>query len=69
MIGDSVHVASLGGTLYALQRETGKLQWQLRPAPDSGLSGDLATDGVRLFVATTRSDDKGVSSVVAIDRP
>ena len=69
VIGDCVHLAALGGTLYALHRDTGKLQWKLRPLADSDLFSSLGTDGVRLFATTRKSSDKGESAVLAIGRP
>lgn len=69
VLGDSVYFGAMEGTVYALHRLTGKLQWQLRPSADSEITGDLATDGERLFVVTQENGGKGESSVLAIRRP
>lgn len=55
------------GHIYAIDIETNRLQWKLRPSKDSELFTDLATDGRRIF-ATCRqtSDDGGECAVIAI---
>lgn len=67
--GDTVFLGAMEGTVYALDRATGKERWRLRPSPDSEIAGDLASDGTRLFVVTRPDDGKGESSVRAIRLP
>jgi eukaryotic-like serine/threonine-protein kinase len=67
--GDTVVFGAMEGTVYALDRATGKLRWKLRPSAASEISGDLETDGERLFVVTRMDGDKGESSVLAIRLP
>ena len=69
VLGDTVCFGAMEGTVYCLNRLTGKLQWQLRPSADSEITGDLESDGERLFVVTQTSGGKGESSVLTIRRP
>jgi outer membrane protein assembly factor BamB len=69
VLGDVVYFGAMEGTVYALDRATGKERWRLRPSPDSEITGDLETDGTRLFVVTRTNDGKGESSVLAIRLP
>jgi eukaryotic-like serine/threonine-protein kinase len=69
VLGDTVYLGAMEGTVYAIDRRTGKERWRLRPSEGSWLTGDLATDGKLLFVATCTDDAKGESSVLAIRLP
>ncbi len=69
VLGELVYCGAMEGTVYALQRATGKVRWKLRPSQDSEITGDLVTDGERLFVVTRDHMGKGESSVLAIRIP
>lgn len=69
VLGETILFAAMEGTVYALDRATGKERWRLRPRPASEITGDLATDGRRLFVVTRPCGEKGESSVLAIRLP
>ena len=67
--GDTVYFGAMEGTVYALERASGKLRWKLRPSEGSEITGDLESDGERLFVVTRMDGAKGESSVLAIRLP
>lgn len=69
VVGDTICLATMPGVVYALDRRTGALRWQLRPSADSELNSDLVAVGDRLFVTTRKTDAGGESALFAIDPP
>lgn len=56
---DVIYLPSMEGQVYALNKSTGKLLWQVRPSPQSEIDMSF-TDGKRLFVGTRQNfDDEG----------
>lgn len=69
VVGDTVYLAVMNGIVYAVDRRSGKQRWQFRPVAKCRISGDLATDGERLFVAAgapIMQGEAGKSAVFAI---
>jgi outer membrane protein assembly factor BamB len=55
------------GQIYAIDVQTSRVQWKLRPSEDSELFTDLATDGRRIFAASRQtSEDSGECAIIAI---
>jgi outer membrane protein assembly factor BamB len=63
-----VYFATVKGQVYAVDIDSGKVKWKLRPAPGSEL-GMAATDGRRIFVTCHKTIDKaGEYSIVALGK-
>jgi outer membrane protein assembly factor BamB len=64
---DSVYFAAGEGHVYALDRNTGRLNGKVRPSAQSDMYCSLAADDIRLFgVTRCRVDKRGEPSLVAI---
>lgn len=66
VLDGTVCFAAMNGTVYALDRQTGKLQWQVRPIANSELNSDLVHADGLLFVTSRKDGKKGKSAVMAI---
>lgn len=65
--GPKVCFAAGEGQVYAADRQTGKLQWKIRPSEKSELYCSLARDGDLLFLVTrAKTRGEGQASLVAI---
>jgi outer membrane protein assembly factor BamB len=67
VLGGTLYAAAMRGGVYALARESGVLLWNVRPPADSEITGDLVTDGRRLFATTRKRGNAGQSVVLAIE--
>jgi outer membrane protein assembly factor BamB len=55
------------GQMYAVDRETGRLKWKIRPSEGSELYCSAATDGTHFFLVTRpRGQEEGEMSLAAI---
>jgi outer membrane protein assembly factor BamB len=60
-------IATGEGQTYMVNRETGRLQWKIRPAGRSELFCSPASEGTHIFVVSRAKDkDHGAPSLVAI---